>query len=1224
MEATEEWDGLRRPYAGRLELFKPPGSLPRALRGKSLVPASVWLHCGVHYLERPPNEAAPSSGDMPPLVGADSHYKFFPLRRDKTDSPSSRVDVFQAASDGALASIAGRWVVELRGAGPSLLLCADSEEDARGWQKQVLMRLAPLTLVWSLCGPEFGDGSPTALAPRNGGGGATADAGAQGEPCLCSLATLKTCVGGLVSTDCIAGAADIATAVPNLDASNLAVAVGPTVGAVLSSLLYAVHVVSALRGMPKAVADWTLDVDKLCNTICVHLLPPLRDMSGDGGKRAKDLTKRTGELLADLEMLAGELLHLARSRRQRVLRACLSPCVRTEVGSPVDKRLSASSVTAAALGQQITSYVATKTENAVRNAPLDATLLARRSGPPELPPRVVVDWEDQNGPASQLYKAIMGCSASSGAAVCATPDAAVGAKTCAAVGAHGMGGVGKTVACQLVAHKIKDSEDGKARFSDSVYWEQLSSNIVHEKQVIDKMCSLASDILRKKVDAVDADVAVDLLRSALSGKACLVVVDDVWDSRWAALYSRAMHDVPNSCLLLSSRREDLLPCGKAYETVRVDKLPDAAAKAVLLAHAEPHHALADKSPVLVQAALDLCDGLALALSVVGSLVRDKQGWAPGLEWRHGRRLVNQSHPDYGTSAATRYETLWECLRESYTRLGRDGEQHEQWSNYFKALCVVRPKEQLPLPALAALWDVDERTAEEFARRLRDRSLVSLHGEEHGEVLRLDLHDLVVEYLSVPDTMPGPAKKRYHARLVDRYWKRHCDAVDISRDDLVSSAVVKRPLWKLQPDGYIEYALPHLLCGAGDGDGGREELRSLLFDMAYIAWRVKTDDGGCSLYRADVRRAGVAVLDRVATVVEGTVANRSLTLTMRMRQAAFELAERWRDDNDAGTVDGRMSHLSRTARSFVSAPSVVLDESSRLAPPLERRVLASASGARFVCPVLSAGGVNLLVTASRTENSLSVLVEDDGSRLAKLDGHTDVVSCVAVVERGGNGSGARVVSGSDDSSVRVWDVDGKEPAVVLEGHTGWVMCVAVVEGVRGGSGARVVSGSDDSTVRVWDVDGKEPTVVLEGHTGPVTCVAVVEGVCGGSGARVVSGSDDSTVRVWDIGGGPALRTLAGVRDAWVYCAVLPSTAHAFTPAAVVERAVSSGARRAPWRDDAGLLFIGQSGCTAIVDSRMEALRHLPCPPGVLAVCCPAPGCVAWGTKFGRVFCGRLSL
>jgi len=53
---------------------------------------------------------------------------------------------------------------------------------------------------------------------------------------------------------------------------------------------------------------------------------------------------------------------------------------------------------------------------------------------------------------------------------------------------------------------------------------------------------------------------------------------------------------------------------------------------------------------------------------------------------------------------------------------------------------------------------------------------------------------------------------------------------------------------------------------------------------------------------------------------------------------------------------------------------------------------------------------------------------------------------------------------------------------------------------------------------------------------------------------------------------------------------------------------------PWlrrarRNDVGSLSVDGVG---MVDSRMKALRHLPWPPGVSAVCCPAPGCVTWET------------
>ena len=53
----------------------------------------------------------------------------------------------------------------------------------------------------------------------------------------------------------------------------------------------------------------------------------------------------------------------------------------------------------------------------------------------------------------------------------------------------------------------------------------------------------------------------------------------------------------------------------------------------------------------------------------------------------------------------------------------------------------------------------------------------------------------------------------------------------------------------------------------------------------------------------------------------------------------------------------------------------------------------------------------------------------------------------------SGDGKRVVSGSGDKTVRVWDVETGECLKVMEGHTNWVFSVAV-----SGDGKRVVSGS----------------------------------------------------------------------------------------------------------------------------------------------------------------------
>ena len=82
-------------------------------------------------------------------------------------------------------------------------------------------------------------------------------------------------------------------------------------------------------------------------------------------------------------------------------------------------------------------------------------------------------------------------------------------------------------------------------------------------------------------------------------------------------------------------------------------------------------------------------------------------------------------------------------------------------------------------------------------------------------------------------------------------------------------------------------------------------------------------------------------------------------------------------------------------------------------------------------------------------------------LSVLEGHSDNVFSAAF-----DGSRTRVISGSDDNTLRLWDVsDSANPRClsVLEGHSGYVNSAAF-----DGSGTRVISGSDDGTTRIWDV------------------------------------------------------------------------------------------------------------------------------------------------------------
>ncbi|KAJ7202947.1 quinon protein alcohol dehydrogenase-like superfamily [Mycena haematopus] len=132
-----------------------------------------------------------------------------------------------------------------------------------------------------------------------------------------------------------------------------------------------------------------------------------------------------------------------------------------------------------------------------------------------------------------------------------------------------------------------------------------------------------------------------------------------------------------------------------------------------------------------------------------------------------------------------------------------------------------------------------------------------------------------------------------------------------------------------------------------------------------------------------------------------------------------------------------------------------------------------------------------------------------STIAVLEQHTGRVRSVAY-----SANGKRIVSGSDDCTVRIWDAEtGAALREPLEGHTDVVTSV-----VFSPDGKRIVSGSHDHTLRIWNAEtGAALREPLEGHTDAVTSVAFSP-----DGKRIVSGSYDHTVCIWDADTGAALR------------------------------------------------------------------------------------------------------
>jgi WD40 repeat protein len=121
----------------------------------------------------------------------------------------------------------------------------------------------------------------------------------------------------------------------------------------------------------------------------------------------------------------------------------------------------------------------------------------------------------------------------------------------------------------------------------------------------------------------------------------------------------------------------------------------------------------------------------------------------------------------------------------------------------------------------------------------------------------------------------------------------------------------------------------------------------------------------------------------------------------------------------------------------------------------------------------------------------------------LEGHTGSVFSVAVTP-----DGRLALSGSDDRTLRLWDLESGKTIHILQGHRSAVKRIAVAP-----DGRSVVSTSDDRTLRLWDLHRGRMIRTLEGHTDSVRGVAVTP-----DGRLALSGSRDQTLRLWDLKSG----------------------------------------------------------------------------------------------------------
>lgn len=202
---------------------------------------------------------------------------------------------------------------------------------------------------------------------------------------------------------------------------------------------------------------------------------------------------------------------------------------------------------------------------------------------------------------------------------------------------------------------------------------------------------------------------------------------------------------------------------------------------------------------------------------------------------------------------------------------------------------------------------------------------------------------------------------------------------------------------------------------------------------------------------------------------------------------------------------------------------------------------------FVCALAAAQTRKIEAKKKTQESSGSVM---NNPEFVFNVGHADFIDSVCY-----SPDGKYIASGSDDKTVKIWEVETGRELRTLRGHSYDVnsVCyspdgkytassswdsiklweVATGECIKTLSGnndnyslcyspdGKYIASSSRDSIKLWEVTTGECIKTFEGHTG------FIESICySPNGKYIVSGSEDKTIKLWEAATGECIKTLSG--------------------------------------------------------------------------------------------------
>lgn len=660
-----------------------------------------------------------------------------------------------------------------------------------------------------------------------------------------------------------------------------------------------------------------------------------------------------------------------------------------------------------------------------------------------------------------------------------------------------MGGIGKSV---LAAALARD-EAVAATYPDGIYWLKLGQ----KPEITRLQAELARALSTQQLVFDNPQDGKAKLTELFQGNACLLILDDIWiKEQVEAFDAMGVH----GRILFTTRSSDIITAlgGIKHE---IDILTDHQAKALL---SEWSGIAPENLPDKAESVAKECGKLPLALAVCAAMVKDGIPWEYLLKALKCTDLEFIDHP-YGSvikSLKVSIDALPEVERAAY---------HE--------LAVFPEDTLIPEAAIITMWQHSRALADYRAgaliTRLANRAL--LRYVDHPSGRRVDIHDLHHHYLR---SITKHYLPQLHNTLLAAYQVKCPEGLPSGPNDgyfyehlaLHLSAAGKQDLLLTL---LFDYRWLQAKLAAVD-------IQALILDYQSV------DDADTNLIKA-VLQLSAHTLSQDKSQLRSQLWGRltgqhSLKIQQLLDQSRQEESQPWLRPlsaclTPAGSpllfsIEGHTKpvievKLTRDGKRLISCSYDQTIKAWDLQTGRLLKTLNEHSEAAFEAVAVTASD-NGIISGS-DDQTIKLWDLNTGALLTELE--VPGPSVTTIVIAGSN----QIITGAGNGTLMIWDLKTGVPVATLEQYAPKNANPSLFATKKPlaitSDGERVISGSNQNTVKVWHLKRRELLATIECGYGSVYSLTVTP-----DDRHVIVGSILGLIKIFDLNSGELLANISG--------------------------------------------------------------------------------------------------